>query len=166
MGHCRLIQSTSLHPVYLRSILILSSHVGLFLTSVLIPPGFFLTQILFAFLCSVYTNYPPCHTALKQWYDVIKWVYYWDMSMFCFVSSNVSRCITIGICSGWLRKRATLSQTSRSILGPAHSLIQCVRWEPSLWVKCGADKLPPSSAENKMAWSYTSIRLLLSWHGA
>jgi hypothetical protein len=44
-----------LHPIYLRFILILSSHVGLFLTSGPIRSGFLLTKILYEFLCFVYT---------------------------------------------------------------------------------------------------------------
>jgi hypothetical protein len=48
---------------------------------------------------------------------------------------------------------------SRPILGPTPSPIQLVPGAPSLGVKrpgCEADHSPPSSAELKNAWSYTS----------
>jgi hypothetical protein len=57
-------------------------------------------------------------------------------------------------------------------LGPTQPPFQWVPEAPSLWVKwpaCEADHLPPSSAEVKNVWSYTSILpirlngMVLSW---
>jgi hypothetical protein len=84
------------------------------------------------------------------------------------VGPNVSREITIGLCVGRCRNRASYFQTGFRIYSGACTLSHSLRTVRglSLRVRCGTDELPASSAEKKKAWSYTSIRLLLSWYGA
>jgi len=53
-----LLQSTLLNTIYLRSILILSSHIRLRLPSRLFASGFF-TRNLYAFLCTPYVPHAP-----------------------------------------------------------------------------------------------------------
>jgi hypothetical protein len=62
--------------------------------------------------------------------------------MFYFVGPNMSRDITIGLCGGRRGESDSLSKkASRFALGTARSLIQCVRSDPSLGLKCGTDEL-------------------------
>jgi hypothetical protein len=60
-----------------------------------------------------------------------------------------------------------LFTTSTVALGPTQPPVQ---WVPEAlvsgvkWLECEADFSPPSGAEAKNAWSYTSTHQMSSWH--